>query len=423
MANDKAQLPPLESSRELKSVMQRYYAQLDEASTSKSRKIAWCSSQGPVELLRAMGFLVYFPENHGALLGATRTAGQFIGLANADGYSPDICSYLTSDIGAFLAGRNLLTESYHVSGLPRPDVLIFNNNQCRDVEEWFGFYARKFRIPLLGVRTPRGVGDVTPEVLAGVTGQMKHLAEDLAPIAGQKLDLQEFEKTVRLSKETSRLWGEVLNLSSHRPSPMSFFDACIHIGPAVVLRGTEEANSYYRLLLRELKNRITAGTGAVPREKFRVYWEGMPIWGRLRFLADTFARLDTCVAASTYGHSWVFPAFDPQDPFTSTAKAYTELFTVRDEPAKEEFLAAMLEKFEADGIVFHDSKTCANCSNNRYGLPQRLSRKTSVPHLILDGDLNDLRLFSQEQSVTNLEAFVEALAEMKAAAKGEEMVL
>ena len=418
MSNDKAPLPQLESSRELKSVMQTYYAQLDEASIRKNRKIAWCSSQGPVELLRAMGFLVYFPENHGALLGATRSAGQFIGLANADGYSPDICSYLTSDIGAFLAGRNLLTEAYHVSGLPQPDVLVFNNNQCRDVEEWFGFYSRRFNVPLLGVRTPRGVGDVTEEVLAGVTQQMRRLASDLAPIAGTTLDLHEFERTVRLSKETSRLWGDILNLSSHRPSPMSFFDACIHIGPAVVLRGTEEANSYYRVLLHELKNRVATGTGAVTREKFRIYWEGMPIWGRLRFLADTFARLDACVAASTYGHSWVFDAFDPEDPFASTAKAYTELFTVRDEPAKEDFLADMLKKFQVDGIVFHDSKTCANCSNNRYGLPQRLARKTGVPYLVLDGDLNDLRLFSQEQSVTNLEAFMEALAERRGITKG-----
>ena len=59
---------PLKNTPKLKSVMQQYYAELDEASRSQSKPIAWCTSQGPVELLRAMGFLVYFPENHGALL-------------------------------------------------------------------------------------------------------------------------------------------------------------------------------------------------------------------------------------------------------------------------------------------------------------------------------------------------------------------
>ena len=86
----------------LKKVMADHFYELDEASRTGSRKIAWCSSVGPAELLRGMGFLVYFPENHGAMLGATRIAAELIPYANAIGYSPDICSYLTSDIGAFL---------------------------------------------------------------------------------------------------------------------------------------------------------------------------------------------------------------------------------------------------------------------------------------------------------------------------------
>ena len=43
-----------------------------------NKKVAWCTSVGPAELLRSFGFEVYFPENHGALLGATRTAMDFI---------------------------------------------------------------------------------------------------------------------------------------------------------------------------------------------------------------------------------------------------------------------------------------------------------------------------------------------------------
>jgi len=44
-------------------------------------------------------------------------------------------------------------------------------------------------------------------------------------------------------------------------------------------------------------------------------------------------------------------------------------------------------------------------------MPQRLTKKTGIPHLIIQGDLNDLRLFSEEQAKTNIEAFVEGLAE------------
>ena len=60
----------LQSTRELKSILQQYFSELEEASSTESRKkIAWCTSIGPCELLHAMRFEVYYPENHGALLG------------------------------------------------------------------------------------------------------------------------------------------------------------------------------------------------------------------------------------------------------------------------------------------------------------------------------------------------------------------
>lgn len=402
---------PLKSSEKLRSVMRQYYAELDEASESRGRKIAWCTSQGPVELLRAMGFLVYFPENHGVLLGTTRMAMDFIGQANATGYSHDVCSYLTSDIGAFLGGETPLMEAYNISGLPRPDVLVYNNNQCRDVQEWFQFYGRHYGVPVLGIRTPRGVGEVGPEIINSITTQMKGLAADLSPIAGQTLRSNTLCEVVKLSKKSSDLWKEILETAAHRPSPITFTDVCFHMGPAVNLRGTHLAVSYYQELLKEVKARVQQDMGAILKERFRVYWEGMPLWGKLRFFAETMARMEVSMVASTYGHSWVFDAFDPTDPFTSLARAYTELFTVRDEIHKESFLVEMLGRFGVDGIIFHDSKTCPNCTNSRYGMPQRLSDQTGIPHLILDGDLNDLRCFSQEQTLTNLEAFVEMLAQ------------
>jgi benzoyl-CoA reductase/2-hydroxyglutaryl-CoA dehydratase subunit BcrC/BadD/HgdB len=44
-------------------------------------------------------------------------------------------------------------------------------------------------------------------------------------------------------------------------------------------------------------------------------------------------------------------------------------------------------------------------------MPNRLSEKLGIPVLILDGDLNDLRCFSEEQSKTKIEAFIEQLGE------------
>ena len=67
--------------------------------------------------------------------------------------------------------------------------------------------------------------------------------------------------------------------------------------------------------------------------------------------------------------------------------------------------------FKVDGVIYHDAKTCPNNTNCRYGMPQRLSGVTGIPSLTIHGDLNDLRMLSDEQTKTNVEAFIEQLDE------------
>ena len=408
----KIERKPIKATREMGRIMAEYFYELNDASQTRSKKIAWCTSVGPAEILRAMGFLVHFPENHGAMLGATRMATEMIPEANAIGYSPDICSYLTADVGAYLKGVTPLSKAYKgIEQVPRPDVLVYNTNQCRDVQDWFAWYAREFDVPLLGIHTHRGVGDVGESHVRSIANQMEALIPPLEEVSGNRFDMEELKRVLELSRECSQLWKKVLDTASHVPSPLTFYDGTIHMGPAVVLRGTQTAVDYYKLLLAELEERMVNNIAAVEGEKFRLYWEGMPVWGRLSSHAKLFAGLQTCVLASTYCNSWIFSAFDPQDPFMSMARAYTELFIVRADDAKEKYIDDMLKYFKVDGIIYHDAKTCPNNSNCRYGMPQRMTETTGIPNLIINGDLNDLRLVSDEQTKTNVEAFIEQLEE------------
>ena len=400
---------PIEAAKMMKRLMADHFHETDAAAHSHERKLAWCTSVGPAELLHALGFVVYYPENHAAMLGATRTATDNIPNATAVGYSPDICSYLTADVGAHLAGKTPLTDAYGIAAIPRPDVLVYNTNQCRDVKDWFAFYSRKWNVPLVGVESFRGVGEVTKEHVQSIAGQLRAVTPELERIAGRKLDMDRFREVVRESRETSRLWREVLETAAHRPSPFTFFDGTIHMGPAVVLRGLPVANEYYRTLLGELKGRIDKGVSAVDGEKFRLYWDGMPVWGRLRENAVQFLSLKTCVVASTYCSSWIFDSLDPAEPYESMARAYTELFIVRDDGYKERYIKRMCELFHVDGFIWHDARTCPNNSNNRYGMPERLARELGRPFVSINGDLNDLRCYSDEQVKTQFEAFVEQL--------------
>ena len=400
------------STVKLKQLMAGHFHELADASTTGARKIAWCTSVGPAELLRGMGFLVYFPENHAAMLGATRMAAELIPHANTIGYSPDICSYLTSDIGSFLRKKTPLTAAYQIASVPRPDVLVFNTNQCRDVKDWFAWYAREFQAPLLGIHTHRELGEIREYQVSDIARQMEEMVPALEEVTGEKLRRDRLEEAVSLSRDTSLLWKACLEMNASFPAPWTFFDATIHMGPAVVARGTGESVGYYEALLEELKERAAAGIATVAGEKHRLYWEGMPIWGKLRPLSEQFGTLNASVVASTYCNSWIFDQLDPADPFTSMARAYTELFIVRDEAYKEQYISRSRDFYKFDGILFHDAKTCPNNSNNRYGMPERLMKRLGIPTLTINGDLNDLRCYSEEQARTNIEAFMEQLEEV-----------
>lgn len=406
----KAGIKKIQAAGQMRKIMADYFYRLNDAARQGSPKIAWCTSVGPAELLLSLDFLVHYPENHGAMLGASRMANDYIPVANAVGYSPDICSYLTSDIGAFIKKETPLSRAYEgIEGIPRPDVLVYNTNQCRDVQDWFSWYSRELKVPALGISTFRNIGEIMDYHLESIIRQIKDLIPPLERISGNKFDIDRFRHILGLSIKCTELWKKVLETNMAVPAPMSFFDATIHMGPAVVLRGSEDAVEYYKVLLRELEERIANKEGAVEEEKFRIYWEGMPIWGKLRDLAEFFIGLKTAVIASTYCNSWIFDSFDPDDPFRSMVRAYTEIFIVRNENYKEKYIGEMVKKYKIDGLLFHDAKTCPNNSNNRYGMPERLQKKLNIPTLTINGDLNDLRCYSEEQAKTNIEAFIEQL--------------
>jgi benzoyl-CoA reductase/2-hydroxyglutaryl-CoA dehydratase subunit BcrC/BadD/HgdB len=131
----------------------------------------------------------------------------------------------------------------------------------------------------MGISTFRNIGTITEDHLRNIEKQIKGLIPELEEISGNTFDIDKFRHVLSLSYDCTLLWKKVLETNMAKPAPISFFDETIHMGPAVVLRGTETAVEYYKVLLKELEERVANKDGAVEDEKFRIYWEGMPIWG------------------------------------------------------------------------------------------------------------------------------------------------
>ncbi|MCC7291185.1 MAG: 2-hydroxyacyl-CoA dehydratase [Phycisphaerales bacterium] len=403
----------IQSQQRLKSLMRDYFLDLDAAAKDPARRVAWCTSVGPCEILVALGFATYFPENHGALLGAKRVSHHYIPHAVGAGYCAESCSYTTADIGAALRKYSPLQEAYGIDGPPRPDVLCYNTNQCREVQDWFQFFGKHHESPVLGICPPRYLGSVSVAHIAFVRTQLQQLVADIESRFHVKLDPAKLQEVVALSSRASALWRRVLDTARSSPSPITFWDGLIHMAPVILMRGSRVAIEYYEELLREMQGRVESGIGAVPAERFRLYWEGMPVWPRVRELSEKCFDLKVSVVASTYCNSWAFEEYDGGDPLEWMARTSTEIFINRDEVFKQSFLLEMRERFAIDGFVFHNARTCPNNTNSRFGLAQRLRDEHELPVLVVDGDLSDGRFFSTAQTMTNLEAFVEQLAELR----------
>ncbi len=401
----------IKAQQRLALLMRAHFLDLDAAAHDPGRRVAWCTSVGPCEILAAMGFDVYFPENHGALLGARRISHELIPRAVGVGYSAESCSYMTSDIGSTLAGMSPLTEVFGISGPPKPDLLVYSTNQCREVQDWWSFHARRYDAAIMGVCPPAHLGQVTPEHVAFVRGLLERLIEDIEGVFGMRLDRDRLKEVVALSSRASTLWENVLDTARAHPAAMTFFDGAIHMAPVILMRGSQKAIEYYEGLLAELNQRVAEGVGAVPDERFRIYWEGMPIWPKLRELSEKFFDLKAVVAASTYCNSWAFEPFDGGDPLEWMARTSIEIFINRDEVFKQRFLTQMFERFDIDGAIFHNARTCPNNTNSRFGMAQRIREQENKPVLVIAGDLSDARFFSTAQTMTTIEAFLEQLEE------------
>ena len=275
--------------------------------------------------------------------------------------------------------------------------------------EWFNFFGRQHGCPVVGIYPPRNLEQVHAADVDQVVAQFDRLISTGEQVTGKPLDRDRLWEVTRLSFEASGLWQEVLQTARRSPAPLTFFDGTILMAPIVVMRGTQGCVEFYRQTLGELQQLVDGGRGAVPDEGIRLYWEGMPIWGRLRWFSEICAENRAAVVASTYCNSWAFKENDPDNPLRSLATAYTEIFINRGEETKLAYVQKMLDLYRIDGVICHDAKTCFNNSNSRFGLPSRLQSASGVDTLIIDGDLNDLRFFSDGQSRTKLETFFEQL--------------
>jgi benzoyl-CoA reductase/2-hydroxyglutaryl-CoA dehydratase subunit BcrC/BadD/HgdB len=358
-----------------------------------------------------MDIIPVYPENHGAMIGASKMGIDLCEKAEAMGYSNDLCSYARADISCCTVNGG------PIGGLPEPDMLVCCNNICGTVMKWYEVQARYFKVPLFIYDTPFLHKEYSAEVKRYVLRQMEEYITFLENVTGRKMDRDRMMEVGRISFEGSQLWQAVLDTAISKPSPMTAFDAFFHLALIVTLRGTNLSVEYYKGLLAEMQERAKAGIGAIPNEKYRLLWDNLPIWYRMKWLSKKFAEHDACLVADTYTSAWCgsMEYIDVNNFIGSAAEAYTRSYLNLGVDKMAEIVLSMIDKYDIDGIVMHSNRSCKPYSFGQYDIQKIVERERGIPSLLIEADMVDERSFSESQIETRIDAFIEMIRGNKAA--------
>lgn len=394
----------IKSVRRMKALMTNYYIGAKTA-RENGKKVAWITSGGPVEPLIAMDVIPVYPENHGAMIGASKMGVDLCEKAEEMGYSRDLCSYARADIACATINGG------PIGGLPEPDFLVCCNNICGTVLKWYEVVARYYNVPLFIMDTPFVHGEFTDAAKKYVIRQINEYIEFLENVCGKKADSDRMEEVGRLSVEAQRLWQKVLDAAAHKPAPISAFDAFFHLALIVTLRGTQETVDYYKGLVAEMDERIANKIAMVENEKYRLLWDNLPIWYRTRWLSEKFASHDACLVADTYTSAWsgVLHLIDESNFLETMAVAYSSVYINISLDMMIGTLKKMIKKYDADGLVMHSNRSCKPYSLGQYDLSRMVAKEIGIPTLIIEADMVDERSFSESQIETRIDAFMETL--------------
>jgi benzoyl-CoA reductase/2-hydroxyglutaryl-CoA dehydratase subunit BcrC/BadD/HgdB len=399
---EKSLINPVKSLKALKQINIEYYGQA-HAAKGNSKFIAYVNAFTPVELLYAMDMIPIYPENHAAIVGARKMSNDVVPAAERLGYSVDLCSYARCDIGCI---EMKLSPTW---GLPKPDLLLISNCQCGTLGKWFEVLSRIYDAPMFLLDVPHsGRGEKDPAAEKYLRSQLEDLVDVVEDITGQSLDQDKLKKTVRLSQEASDLWTKVLEAGMARPSPMTVFDQFISMAPIVSQRGTQTAVDFYRDLLNELEERTEKGIGAVENERFRLFWDNLPIWPELRGLSTFLADRGVSLVTSLYTWAWAQLAVGEDDPLGDWVDQYLYKSNLHIEKRIDSY-EELAKRFQLDGFLYHSNRSCKFVSQDIPEVRRAITERTGIPGVILDADHCDPRMYTLEELQNQIDNFLEIL--------------
>ena len=380
----------------------------------------------------AMGIELVYPENYGAFCAALRMAEPHLERSESEGFPSTLCGYARNCFGyASMMKENDLQPppDAPAGGMPMPTLLLGSGAVCDARYKWFQALGRYLEVPQWTLEHPHPgakeffLPENKAKTIRFIVAHLKEFVSFLESLLGKKMDWDKLAENVDQAIKTLKLAHEVDLLRQATPSPMVAQDFWSIMIPHLYLSYDPEAYEFYKRVYDEVKDRVDNKIGAVPNETYRMMFSELPPWHSLGFFDILAEKFGIAMAYESWGYHAPIPIPEEElsgvnDPLELNAHLTYRKFTDVHYTALEygidaaSYVGAYLKaakEYRADGLLCHPLMSCRPATYTLLTLKNVLDETIKVPSVVVEGDIVDLRVFNEKESLSKVETFVETM--------------
>ena len=397
----------LKTSKEAVAMLINWRLGLREAK-QQGTPIVWnmCMGALPPEILFGAG-VIPLPYT-GCLIpeAAQKHAADHIDRATELGFARDTCSFDLCFAGC--------APFWERMALPIPDIVISTSTPCHGAPKAAYYAATEvFGVPFFFLDIPWNVkvadiGHLENHAVEYAKKELSRLLSFIEKVTGVRHDEERLRHAVALGQEADNLWDEIKLLRRAKPCPMGVPDEVTEMG-TLQLTGTEDAVSFLKQLLEEVKERVQNRQGVVENEQFRILWQGPHPYHDLELLSYFEDRGSSVLVEQDVDRIMYPGAGDPRDPLDSLARKMIANFPNGIIGNRISLTKQRVIDYEIDGIVHFTQLGCRQYAGGNRMVADAIYDELGIPSIFLDGDVLDHRDYSKVEIRNSVDDFFEML--------------
>jgi benzoyl-CoA reductase/2-hydroxyglutaryl-CoA dehydratase subunit BcrC/BadD/HgdB len=389
-----------------------YYADIRRAHENREPTV-WSTGLMPAEVFMAGGFLPLCSENLVVQCAAKKLVPEVCAPAEIRGCPRTLCTYTRVDLGSMWAEEKTKSP---VGYLPPPSFVVSPSIGCSVYNMWYENISRYFKIPFKVIETPFihdfATKDDRSIAYKYVKQQVLELISFMEDYTKKPFDWDKLAESMTYTRDMSRTFFESIELMKTKPAPATFGDLAIALFGMVCLRGSAKGPEVYKLIKKELEDRVAQKFSPLPEEKYRLCWSGVYNWERLGSLYQKFGSYGANIVSGAYTTALTVPwlDLDLSDPLEAWVEAYVNNLLNAGLHEKVNFeIERCLKGYSIDGIISLTNLTCKTSFIGQFDQVKDCAKEMGIPYIIIEGDIGDPRLYDVGRQDAAIDNFMEML--------------